>query len=308
MPKEYDGLLFIGDTHLCSRAPGGRTDDYPQQILAKVEWCLAFAREERLLPCLLGDVFHSSRERQLWFIAEVSRVLRDTEVLAIWGNHDNNQDSLSEDCAFHLLVQSGLLREVTWDRPWEGSIRGRKVQVAGLSYGKFLPISGGQQFASATTFLMTHHDIPEFGGQNILQIQQIDGVDVVVNGHLHRPCEPIKSRKTEWFNPGSLARVSRAERDAPHVLRFDFDVAPYRWSLIEVPCKPYAEVFKERTALTEEELDEARARSIRGLSQIRYREGLPGDGLLQFLKENEPAFDSDVNQKLRHLAEKVIQR
>jgi hypothetical protein len=56
--NEYTGLLCIGDPHLASRVPGFRKDDYPRAILDKLTWTLRYAAEHRLLPAILGDLFH----------------------------------------------------------------------------------------------------------------------------------------------------------------------------------------------------------------------------------------------------------
>ena len=39
---ELTGILFIGDPHLASRAPGFRKDDYPRAILKKLQWSLGY--------------------------------------------------------------------------------------------------------------------------------------------------------------------------------------------------------------------------------------------------------------------------
>src|SRR5437868_3468302 len=59
---EFTGLLCIGDPHLASRVPGFRKDDYPRAILDKLTWAMNYARENRLLPTLLGDLFHWPRD------------------------------------------------------------------------------------------------------------------------------------------------------------------------------------------------------------------------------------------------------
>src|SRR5688500_5680347 len=61
--RAYTGLLCIGDPHLASRAPGFRKDDYPRNILAKLEWAMNYAETNELLPVILGDLFHYPRDK-----------------------------------------------------------------------------------------------------------------------------------------------------------------------------------------------------------------------------------------------------
>ena len=56
-PRDYQGLLLIGDPHLEGRIPGFRKDDYPNVILQKLTWALDYAAEQHLLPAILGDLF-----------------------------------------------------------------------------------------------------------------------------------------------------------------------------------------------------------------------------------------------------------
>ena len=81
------GLLAIGDPHLECRVPGFRKDDYPRVVLDKVGWCLAYARDHKLLPILLGDIFHLPRDNANWLLGELM-VLFHRGVLGIYGNHD----------------------------------------------------------------------------------------------------------------------------------------------------------------------------------------------------------------------------
>ena len=92
----YDGLLFIGDPHVCAAPPGFRLDDYRHTVLAKLAFCLGVARERRCLPIILGDLF------EFWIgyprvpfthylpVLEALRHLREkgVEIVYFEGNHD----------------------------------------------------------------------------------------------------------------------------------------------------------------------------------------------------------------------------
>ncbi|MEQ1935046.1 MAG: metallophosphoesterase, partial [Fimbriimonadaceae bacterium] len=225
--SDYTGLLFIGDPHLAHRNIGFRKDDYARAVLTKLAWSLDYARENRLLPCILGDLFHTPRDNANWLIGEVCQLLVGREVLAIYGNHDIHEASLQENDTFSVLVSAQLLRLVSESDFWAGEINGRNVIIGGSSYGQFWSDTFWPGVKSdVLVFWMTHHDLqisPE--DRSNRKPEEISGIDVVVNGHLHMRKEDLRVRKTLWINPGNMTRTSRSERThAPAILRVD--IAP----------------------------------------------------------------------------------
>ena len=93
---DRQGLLFIGDPHLASRVPGFRSDDYPRVILEKLKFALTYAREQRLLPVLLGDLFEFPRDNANWLLVELHNLL-SPGTLAIYGNHDCKENQPGEN-------------------------------------------------------------------------------------------------------------------------------------------------------------------------------------------------------------------
>ena len=132
---DYRGLAFIGDPHLSSHVPGFRRDDYPRTALAKLKFCLETALEQQLLPVLLGDVFDRPRDNANWLIGELLDLLSRDEVLAIYGNHDCRENSLTDDDSFSILLKSGHLRLLTPEFSWQGTINGQHVIVGGSPWG-----------------------------------------------------------------------------------------------------------------------------------------------------------------------------
>src|SRR5947209_17909966 len=106
-PPEADtanrtGVLFIGDPHLASRAPGFRKDDYPQKILGKLRFAIDYAREHSLLPVLLGDLFDFPRDNANWLLVALHALL-DRETLAIYGNHDCKENTPGDNDTISVL-------------------------------------------------------------------------------------------------------------------------------------------------------------------------------------------------------------
>ena len=137
--NSYRGLLFIGDPHLEGRQPGFRKDDFPIVILNKLQWCLDYARQNRLLPALLGDVFDKPRDNPTWMLGRLMEMLSAQEVIGIYGNHDCAETQLTDDDSLSLLIKSGCFKLVSEEAPWFGEINERQVYVGGSSYRHRIP-------------------------------------------------------------------------------------------------------------------------------------------------------------------------
>src|SRR4051794_35379880 len=122
---DFEGLLFIGDPHIASRAPGFRKDDYPNVILDKLRWSLDYARQNHLIPVLLGDLFDYPRDNANWLLHRLFGLLDHT--LAICGNHDCKENTLDENDTLSVLVAGGAIRLIDEKNPWIGRINGRQV-------------------------------------------------------------------------------------------------------------------------------------------------------------------------------------
>lgn len=309
----YKGLLFIGDPHLAHRNPGMRKDEYPRVMLGKLEWCLNYARENDLLPCLLGDIFHTPRDNANWLVGELCEMLVGREVLTIYGNHDVHEDSIHDNDSLSVPLKAKLLRLVSEQNPWEGEISGRRVIVGGTNHGQFFPQIFSQGIGSDTlVFWMTHHDIQVPGYERTTRLaEELPGIDVVVNGHIHLRKEPLRKRKTLWIVPGNIARTSRGEREHdPACLRIDILPGKFTkghgWemSYVSVPFAPAEEVFAEGSAVRSM-YDDSPSPVVSSLAALTSgRQG--GAGLKEFLDGNLAQYDEDVAREIRALAEEVL--
>ncbi|MDB5323116.1 MAG: metallophosphoesterase [Phycisphaerales bacterium] len=310
------GLLFIGDPHVASRPPGFRKDDYPQAILQKLQWSLDYARENRLRPVLLGDLFDFPRDNANWLIVRLLQMF-DPATLAISGNHDCKENTLAENDTLSVLVAAGALRLLTQDNPWVGVINNRPVIIGGTCWGDFLPKSFPPPHSSfilhpsSLVFWATHHDLrfPGYEESARLDCREIPGIDVVINGHIHRDLGRVQSGKTLWINPGNIARIARsdASRDhVPSVLRIDItDSGIANPTRIPIPCQPFEDVFHgdvqpADAATTNESI------FIRELALLESVRTASGAGLRQFLDANVQRFDPKVAAEIHKLAEEVL--
>lgn len=324
----YRGLLAIGDPHVASRVPGFRKDDYPAAVLRKLRWCFDFARREQLLPCILGDLFHWPRDNANWLLGAMLELLEqavgDTRseadergvcVLAIAGNHDCAENSLGEDDSLSVLAKSGRLRLV--DRqgpqrgPWRGTLGGRPVVIGGTSWGQPLPDAYRDGPTDATrplVFWLTHHDVrlPGYDAGRFEPLA-IPGIDVVINGHIHRPLEEVVAGGTRWINPGNITRIKRSDSNREHVpcvLRIDVDATSWSPSRVEVPHEPFEAVFHEEIVAPADAAHESVF--VQGLAELVARRTASGEGLRTFLQQNVARFEDRVGSEIMNLAEEIL--
>jgi hypothetical protein len=307
--KSYRGALFIGDPHLSSRTPGFRKDDYPQTILSKLRFTLNYAEEHNLLPVLLGDLFHFPRDNANWLLTEAMYLLARRGVLAICGNHDCSEDALVPDDSLSVLAAAGVVRLLDDCPPQRFDMNGVCVRIGGTSWGKSIPASVDRENGEQVVFWITHHDILFGGYENLgrLRTREVPGVDLIINGHIHRTLEPVVKGCTTWFNMGNITRVSRgdASRDRlPAALRID--VHPDgTWShqLVPVDHRPFDEVFHAEVA--SDEVIPMESAFVRGLEKLTNLKTEGGAGLLAFLDENLHQFDPRVAAEIRSLAKEI---
>jgi hypothetical protein len=209
--KGFEGFLFIGDSHLVSSRPGRRIDDYSTAILGKLSQSARIAKERRLYPVHLGDLFHRARENSLELLSRTAAVLREFEVpLPLEdGSHDRTESWYTEKDAVSLLAGFGLLRLM--DKPGKvltldinGELVTLWVAPAGSRVPTSIPADPGTR-----NILITHHDF-DFNGKypGAHELHEIEGCDLMVNGHMHHPAPMVLKGRTACHNPGSISRPS----------------------------------------------------------------------------------------------------
>jgi DNA repair exonuclease SbcCD nuclease subunit len=310
MADPYVGLLVIGDPHLEGRQPGFRKDDYPNVILEKLAWCLEYAAANRLLPAILGDLFDKPRDNPNWMLVRLIELLSG-EVIGLYGNHDCADPELKDHDSLSLLVRSGRLRLVCEAEPWRGTIGGRAVVIGGSSYRQPIPkhFSTSVEAGSATPLViwLTHHDIliPGYDEGRIKPFE-IVGVELLINGHIHRRLEEVRAGRTRWLTPGNISRRSRSDASRDHVpaaLRIDISPEDYQLSYVEIPHRPFGEVFH---ALVLDAPAAAGASAfVAGLAELQARRTASGAGLMEFLEQNVIQFSPSVAAEIMHLAMEV---
>jgi predicted phosphodiesterase len=297
---------------LASRVPGFRKDDYPQAILDKLTWALGYAKENRLVPAILGDLFHWPRDNANRLLVRLLELFEGT-VLGIAGNHDCRENELGADDALSVLWAAGRLRLLERSGPWCGSIGERTVVVGGTAWGQRLPsefdlndfaVDG----AKPLVVWLAHHDIRFPGYEEVGRFvpHEIKGIDILVNGHIHRPLVDVVAGTTTWVNPGNIARIKRSDAERgrrPSVLRINVCKDGWEKQAVEVPFLPYDEVFHEDIVSSDIAVDESMF--VRGLASLESLKTHGGAGLMSFLDQNLGQFDNRVATEIRALAAEV---
>lgn len=318
--QQFEGLLVFGDPHLEGRQPNFRKDDYPNVILKKVEFCLDYCRKHKLQPVCLGDLFDKPRDNSNWMMGKLIEMTRQTPIIGIFGNHDCAQPELNDDDSLSVLVKAGGYKLVSAGEFWTGQINGRRLVVAGSSYRHPIPktfdsrlvpqSNGGSPDTQAPLVIwLTHHDI-DFkdydNGRNAAH--EIEHVDVLINGHIHRRLDPIVAGKTTWINPGNISRRSRSESNQVHIpkaLHVQVSDVGLKFEDVVVPHKPFDEIFHEAMVPTEQAQGESAF--ISGLKELTNRRTDSGAGLKEFLQENVGQFEPDVAEQILDLAKEITQ-
>lgn len=312
-PTPWSGILFIGDPHLAARAPGFRRDDYPRATLAKLKWSLTYAKDNALIPVLLGDLFHYPRDNATWLLIELLQLF-DEPVLAISGNHDCSENALSQNDSLSLLAAAGKVRLLDITAPWSGIVNGLRCVIGGSCWGEKLPAAIDRAALGEPDFVcwITHHDLqfPGYEEAGRFSCRPIPGIDLVVNGHIHRNLGEVSAGATLWCNPGNISRVNRSDatRDhVPSVLRVTPTPGGCERERIAVPHEPFDAVFHPATMSdAADTIEQTLPAFVRGLLSIEQYKTGDGAALREFLDQQLPALQPPVAAAIRELAAEVL--
>jgi hypothetical protein len=210
-----------------------------------------------------------------------------------------------------VLVQSGRLRLISAEQPWRGQISGRSVVIGGSSYRQPIPKQFERELDASgeapVVIWLTHHDVLVPGyEEGHIRPREVPGIDLLVNGHIHRRLENVAAGTTLWVTPGNISRRKRSDATrlhVPSVLRVDIVPNGYELHDVHVPHRPFEEVFHELIA----DAPVARGASafVTGLAELQARRTVSGAGLMEFLEQNISQLDAPVAAEIRTLAMEV---
>jgi hypothetical protein len=194
-------------------------------------------------------------------------------------------------------------------------MQGRSVVVGGSSYRQEFPARFDAPAAEPPPLVvwLAHHNILMPGyeeaelGARAIAPYEIEGIDFVVNGHIHRRLEPVRAGTTCWLTPGNIARIKRSDATRSHVpsvLRMDVSSDDCHLSYVDVPHRPFDEVFHE--ILADEGPETMASAFVTGLAELQARRTSDGAGLMEFLRQNVHQFEPDVSEEIVNLAKEVM--
>jgi len=307
---DYKGLLVIGDPHLEARMPGFRKDNYPHVILEKLRWSLDYARTESLLPIILGDLFHLPRSNPNWLLVAVMEQF-DIDILGIYGNHDVHENTLTDDDSIRVIERAGRIRLLN-GTTHQTKINGRPVLIGGTPWGQRLPEKyepDPETDPTPIVIWLAHHDVmvPGYEDQGRIRPRELPGIDLVINGHIHRCLGEVHKGGTCWLTPGNISRRARSDATKQHrpaVLRIDISQTGWSYQYLEIPHQPFDQVFYE--AVSDAEADEETGSAfVSGLAELQARRTQTGEGLMLFLEKNLDQFEEDAVREIMQLAYEV---
>jgi predicted phosphodiesterase len=260
-------------------------------------------------------LFHHARDNQNWLLGELLEILGRQEVIAVFGNHDCRDATLADDDSLSVILKAKTLRLVNFEGSWHGRIGGRDVVIGGSSYRQRLPEKAEfENFSNLPllVFWMAHHDllVPGYEEHGKMRPREIPGIDVVVNGHIHRSLEDVRTGQTLWITPGNIARVSRSDatrEHTPRVLKIMI-AADGSWQreMIEVPHQRFEDVFHQEVLDAADHTAGPQSAFVQGLAELQARRTESGAGLMQFLDKNIGQFEPAVREHVLTLAREVI--
>lgn len=213
--KNYKGFGFIGDPHIWSKKPGFRTDlNFPATVLNKLEQCFKLCKEHNVYPIILGDLFHTDKECDIDLLTKLTRLLHTLPepCATVEGNHEKSQTKLSDDVAITMLRESKSIYTIEKDGLWAVfEIEGQNVLVCSTPYGTPIPtkFEKPEKYKDSKVIWLTHHDL-DFGETypGVIPIHEIENVDMLVNGHIHKTKDSKKVGNMMAHNPGNITRLS----------------------------------------------------------------------------------------------------
>lgn len=217
---EANGLLFVGDPHLSSRAPHRRTDRYTETVLKKLAQACDIANERKLLLVCLGDLFDRPRDTDPGMLSALLKIFSRLVIqgVTLVGNHEKVSSALTDDTALGVLAASGAI-EVARQPGVIAKIETPTgaIWLYGTPHGEKIPaiIQPPGRGPDDRVVLITHHDLAISGASYPGSVEplEIAGCDRVINGHDHTTKPWQQVGQTVYCNIGNITRVSVAQLD-----------------------------------------------------------------------------------------------
>lgn len=221
-------LLFFTDTHIKSRNPKSRIDNYEQSIYDKIEEIKNISINENVDAILHGGDLFDKADVDIKTASKFGKLLQTfpKKIYIISGNHDiygYNQNSV-ERAMIGLFDSLDILELIQKDKPVFIQKDGITVQISGEPYCHDIDSSDKSHYKPARDknvdyhilmihgFLLYKKFIDQIEYTLIDQIMDTD-CDIVLSGHYHTGFKTVKVNGKYFSNPGSIARMTNTESE-----------------------------------------------------------------------------------------------
>lgn len=320
-------LVFITDTHGMASNPGSRLDSFPEAILKKMDYVVAYAKQIGAEAILHGGDWLHTPDVSESFIREFCNILRNSEVpiYGILGNHDiygYNPETFKRT-ALGVGEVMGAFTRLYIDKPiyLEDSdvtvrLTGRDSYAdldKGTGWDKIKDYAPDMPEGERTDCVHVHivhgmlveREWSQVACTTIDELTNVGAAHITLTGHEHTGFGVIKRGKNIFCNPGSLARVTAGTGDVRKDVRMAVitvnSVDDYDIELVNLPCevaRPSSEVLDHEKLMLEKDRKNRLNSFISDVNVIQVNKEFNIHQTLNLLCEQEQA-DREVLEECR---------
>ncbi len=221
-------ILFFTDTHIKSRNPSSRIDNYEQSLYKKIEEIRDISIDENVDVILHGGDLFDKADVAIKTASKFGNLLQTFKknIYIISGNHDiygYNPKSIDRSM-MGLFDSLDVLKLIEEGKPLIFEKNGLKVQISGQPYVNDIDSSDKSHYYPKRldgvdyhilvihSFLLYKKFIDNVEYTLIDQIMDTD-CDIVLSGHYHSGFKTVKVNEKYFANPGSIARMTNTESE-----------------------------------------------------------------------------------------------
>lgn len=288
---EFKNIMFIGDPHLSSKQISKRNDDehFMYTILEKLKQCAEISHEKKSYIVFLGDIFDNDKENNVTLLTETIKVLKSFyfKPCTIIGNHEKTEVDLKESNMLYALYEADLIDIIDNNKSSiQLKVNGEQIEIGGTNYGYTIPDSVKKKSTKTDKMIwITHHDLLfKEAYPNAIELKEIKGVDIVVNGHMHKTQPKVIMQSTTWFCTGNITRQTiDTAHHKPSIWFYEKDFYQENQELKQQVLNYKQDIFKQQIVIDP---------TVKQYENTRTQE----ESKLAFFKLAEKTINSDNNK------------
>ncbi len=271
--------VFTTDWHLSDQPPGRRTENYREEVLAKVRFAIDHANKIGAVSLCGGDVYHNKNPKNLRANSHALQTRIEEElhraaagtVFGVHGNHDLQHDRVDSIPGQPLgaLIASGAFTDLSTESViFENADGSLRVQVDAYPYlsndmealERVLHAAPREAGVNYRVVLMHQYgdpgDAPSLFGHPTIGFNRMADCDydLALWGHDHSRTEPVTVGNCTHIRLGSLSRASLAEDEVDRPINaavFAFTPDQIKFKELPLPAKPLEIAFTDANRAVE---------------------------------------------------------